>query len=703
MRVVALLLLLFISACSDKIDYETRLIKLPVGMVVTCADDSGNQLNQEDCVSKSGIKTAWILDAGSRGLSILDITTKLHYDSDSFVPGFNTVPVGGAPIAIRADLQNVYSLLTVDDVSKGPSLAVLPLSNLGKSWDFIRQPLTCDVKDLALGKVADAPVVLVLGTCGAHSKIWALPVADLGDVDLEGVDTWDIPGIALKMETSKDGLSAYVTSIGGDSDAIFGDILSKVDLAGTTVDSVAIGDAGRLTGKAYDFEGERTVSRLRGRPAISPDGSIVYLPLGEPGAIAVFDGDLERLDVNATGEDGVGNKYLEELGFKDILLSSPAVAVVFVTIEESLRAIATMENGTFVRIVVEPTEEFLVTHVLEPAEEQGTSAASSISTRYNGEWFSSAYLNRSDLPSFGLAEIKVLSDEKKSYYGIEFVSEPKEMLNETWVVTNEGVIPGTRRVGTLEFDNPDAGVVQLVDEDADFCALGVLDSDSSSIGIGDIVVLTPNLPVDCGLVKGEFLEYRIAKVEKTRLTLEPAYLSVPLPEPGCFEGPVLFEVRVALGWSVVGSKSGFLHPRVSEGDACVDAANVNPLFNSRAYEPYPKELGGRVSSCPIREADPQFDIDVWNAALFENPIFKFRIVPGCRAGRDFLPETVPTARDTQLKFQVVSGFVSKGQSLTGLSSGDLAVFGTTIYGVDTGNGLLFEIDADKVEVVSTSY
>ena len=136
MRVVALLLLLFISACSDKIDYETRLIKLPVGMVVTCADDSGNQLNQEDCVSKSGIKTAWILDAGSRGLSILDITTKLHYDSDSFVPGFNTVPVGGAPIAIRADLQNVYSLLTVDDVSKGPSLAVLRfpiLANLGIS------------------------------------------------------------------------------------------------------------------------------------------------------------------------------------------------------------------------------------------------------------------------------------------------------------------------------------------------------------------------------------------------------------------------------------------------------------------------------------------------------------------------------------------------------------------------------------------
>ena len=126
--------------------------------------------------------------------------------------------------------------------------------------------MTCDVKDLALGKVADAPVVLVLGTCGAHSKIWALPVADLGDVDLEGVDTWDIPGIALKMETSKDGLSAYVTSIGTDSDAIFGDILSKVDLAGTTVDSVAIGDAGRLTGKAYDFEGERTVSRLRDAP-----------------------------------------------------------------------------------------------------------------------------------------------------------------------------------------------------------------------------------------------------------------------------------------------------------------------------------------------------------------------------------------------------------------------------------------------------
>ena len=165
------------------------------------------------------------------------------------MPGFNTVPVGGAPIAIRADLQTVYSLLTVDEVSKGPSLAVLPISNLGKSWDFIRQPLTCDVKDLALGKVADATVVLVLGTCGAHSKIWALPVADLGDGDLEGVKTWDIHGIALKMEPSKDGLSAYVTSIGTDSATIFGDILSTVDMAGTTVASFQLDAACRWKGK----------------------------------------------------------------------------------------------------------------------------------------------------------------------------------------------------------------------------------------------------------------------------------------------------------------------------------------------------------------------------------------------------------------------------------------------------------------------
>lgn len=718
--------------CSDTANYETRQIKRPLGMAVTCADAGGVPVGLDGCDGEGVRRTGWVLDGDEAGLVILDLDTGRHFDADPFLPGYNALPVGGVPLTLRgsADSRFVYVLLGRDDELGGASLLRLDTGELDPRMEGVRQALACDVRDFALGRAAfpgqpdGVPVALVLAVCPEGSVIWALDIESFGDLDIGGaaVPKWVVPGEALRLGLSVEGTTAYVASTlaldAGAGALPQGDLLTRIDLlapdgAADSRRTVALGSPGRM---AIDALGEpggglclespapaRRPTRVRGAPAVSPGDAFVYLPLGEPAGIAVFHGNLDRIDVNAPldGVAGSGNRLLAHLGSWDIPLDSPAIAVAFVEPESGVRAVASTENGDLVRIVVTPDEANPVPHVLEAAEDQTGSVASSPDTRFGGEWIASAYLTRPDLASFGSAEIVLLSDadDLYRYYGIEFQGDTRLVLSETWTATYEGILPGTRRCGTLTFG--DQGEVQLVDPTADFCALGVVAGVHAREG--DVVVLRPELPVACGTLRGGVLEYRVAAVRPDRLVLAPAFVSMPLPEPGCLEGPVSFEIRVEDGWTVVGSRTGFLHAQVADGDACVVPEDADPLWNGRAYAPVPRDPSGRVTACPIREGDPQFSVEAWDEALFQNPVMKFRVVPGCRVGQGFLPEVAPAVRDTQLMFRTISGFAPLDVSLSGLPGAGLAVAGTRVFGTDAANGLVFEVDVEEMTLISTRY
>lgn len=729
-------LVLALAACSDTVDYDSRLIHRPLGMAVTCADAAGIPVTLDRCADDGVTRTGWVLDGDESGLAVLDLDSGRHLDADPFLPGFNALPVGGLPLAVRGttDSRHLVVALARDDAMGLPSLLLGDPATVADGAPFLRQALPCDPIDLAIGRAAvpgepdpGVPVILVLMACPTGARLAAVEFEGFGTLDASNplaLPGWSVPGTPVSVGVAADGTSAYVASALARPDELAGlpagDVLTRLDLLaadgalGARV-SVALGDPGMLgtyshgtpdAARCEEAVGAGTnrwpPTRVRGAAAVSPDGGTVYVPMGEPAGIAVFTGDLDRIDVNAEGtgaEDGPS--LLAHLGFPDIPLSSPAVSIAFVEIEAGVRALVATEAGEVIRVVVAPDEEHPVAHVLEGAKDQGESAASSPDLRFDGEWIPSAYLTRPDLASFGSTEVvpQAERDGLHRYYGIEFHADPREVVTESWTVTYEGTIPGTRRCGLLEVAD---GRVVLRDDAADFCALGVRADDDQ--GPGDLVVLRPTMPVACGGgVFGSSLEYRVFHASPSRLEMAPAFVSLPLPPDGCLTGPVPYEVRVNGAWAVVGSRSGFLHGRGTVDGVCADLPDATGPWNGRAFSPTPRQPSGRVTACPIREGDPEFDADSWEAALFENPMFRLRVVPGCRLGADFLPEVTAAIRDTALSFRVTSGFLPLSASLSGLPAPGIAVAGDRAFVADAAFGLVYEVDVEGMSVVSSRY
>ena len=124
---------------------------------------------------------------------------------------------------------------------------------------------------------------------------------------------------------------------------------------------------------------------------------------------------------------------------------------------------------------------------------------------------------------------------------------------------------------------------------------------------------------------------------------------------------------------------------------------------SRAASPAPRDPSGRVTACPIREGDPEFPQASWDESLFENPAFRFRVLPGCRLGSGFLPEVTQPTRDTALMFRVSSGFAPLQASLGGLPGPGLVVAGGSVFATDAANGLVYEVDVEDMTTVSSRY
>ncbi len=457
-------------------------------------------------------------------------------------------------------------------------------------------------------------------------------------------------------------------------------------------------------GPAWDNE-TSPAPRSIGRPAVTPDGRFVYVPMSNPAVIAVFEAEpLRRVDVNAL--DGPSpNVLLHRLGLRDILLSSPVVALEMVRGEQGTRALVGLASGQVLSVLVDLAGEPV--HRLDVVPESTVASSTSVPVlRIRGERIGTLDTVSSEYPTFGSNLIAPVpgSTTKHSYYGITFGGRPEQELPETWRVTFEGVIPGAAsRTGFVL-----SGSATLRDPYRDFCALGVEP--------GDHVVLTapppPCLAADrtpedsCpkvgaasdGLPEGlvNLCEYEVVEVRPHALVLAevPGFRGLDLL--AAVPGPIAYEVRVSDAWTVVGSRSGFLHNLVSAGDSCEERPDADLRFTGRAYTSRPKS-GASLSGCPVRDGAAEIE---W--IPFTNPAFSFRIFPPCRTGEDLRAKACREVRDTEISFGVAQGLSLRVAATGGFPVG-LAPVGSRLYAVDPVFGAVHVVDWGTMTLLETLY
>jgi len=443
----------------------------------------------------------------------------------------------------------------------------------------------------------------------------------------------------------------------------------------------------------------RAAPRVAGRPAVSPDADFVYVPLTNPAAIAVLRSDRTRVDVNDLSGPAP-NPLLHRLGVRDIPLSSPVLSLAMTATDQGVRAFAGLASGQVVSIVV--TRDGAPVHRLDVNEDSTLASSTSLPVlRVAGRKVGTLDEVSSEYPSFGSSWVAALPGEPNrfSYYGIVFGGNPELELPETWHVTYEGVIPGTEEaVGFLDLRD-----ASLRDPRRNFCALGV--------SAGDHVVwIEPsaeclgawNPPVACpreassgwsGTGLANLCEVEVAEVRPDRLVLReiPGHRGLDV-----FPASFRYEVRVHDQWTVVGTRSGFLHNQVAVADHCEERADADLRFTGRARTSRPV-AGGSIETCPVRAGATGMD---WQP--FTNPSFTFTIFPPCRTSAEALAEACAEVRDTEISFGVASGQAIRAAGTGGFPSAVVAV-AERLYAVDSASGSIHQIDRDSMSLVQTVY
>jgi len=341
-------------------------------------------------------------------------------------------------------------------------------------------------------------------------------------------------------------------------------------------------------------------------------------------------------------------------------------------------AFAALSSGQIVRLVVDDGQS--ERHVVSQSSTTGRSVATEPVLTVPGESIATGSSLHSDHSSFGPAVISLVpgSTNRYDYFGIVFNGNPSVELSETWRVTYEGRIPGASGQGFFA-----GGAGRFVDPVARFCEAGVEP--------GDLLVLKPDGL--CGLKSGDSIEYRVAEVLDNALVAKP--ITTPLPEQGC--GPVRYEIRLSGAWTVVGSRSGFLHGWMASPDGhCVKRPDASPLFTARAYTSLPIE-GDKVSACPPLSDAPDI---AWKT--FQNISFSFRLYPACVTDDQFQSRVIQEKRDTELSFSVLSGQVPDVASVGGIPTG-MVIVARTLYVFDASMGALNLVDISSMTLTSRRY
>lgn len=436
--------------------------------------------------------------------------------------------------------------------------------------------------------------------------------------------------------------------------------------------------------------------RLAGRPAVSPDGAWVYVPVSSPPSVVAFAADpLERVAI--TPADGPApNPLLDWLGLTDVWLSVPPVAVLMtrdVDVETGepgiTRAFVSLASGQVVRVVV-ADEEGAPVHDLDLSDDQLKSSTGLPILRVDGEVVDRTVDLHAEYPSLGPRTVNSVpgaTDDVFNYYGIIFNGESGLELSETWKVTYEGAIPGA--AGTYGFFLVSDAVFK--DPVVELCSTG--------INVGDHLVLEPPPPA-CLTASEEgarnLCEYGLSGVDSSGMDLVELDDYGTLGLLASLPAPVSWVVRPASTWTVVGSNSGFLHNQVESAGECVESDTADSRFTGRAFTSLPKE-GDVVEDCPPLEDDPDIE---WRR--FTNPAFSFNLYPPCETDEQLDSTVLGVPRDLELSFVVAGGrtplVVGPGGILQAMT-----LVGTRLYVADATSGAIYELNTADMVIDRTLY
>lgn len=719
-----------VGGCDSTSAPSIPVVRRPLSLAVTCASSTGEPIPQGECSDREGVWTSWALDGDARGLVVAHGSSTDRFDADPFVPGWTPVSIDGDGVAVRstAASDRVLVALRRDDLGKGPAIAWLDPRALAPGIRLPRAALPCEPSWMEIGEVsgidgsAREETLVLLASCQGAWTVLLVPVSALtGDgVSLPEPRRYALSDRPLGVSIGPDGSTLHVALRGAVRDTV-----ERIDLAaqdpedGRTrailgLDAAPPGDP--LPGCTVSPWTPNQAYRAGGPPAPSPDGRFLYLPLEKPEGVLVLDGaTLQVIDVQAPQPEvpGSGNPLLERLGVRHLPVSAPVRGVAFFALpepddpeaedaEKGLRAYAVLASGLAERIVVDPARKGQPLHQVETASSDIESVATMPVTIEGEDLQVLGIVQRADGPSFAMSDIQ--SDPERPghsiYYGIRFHGDPTQELSESWEVVYEGVLPHATGCGT--FRQGSTGGVESIFEDPsqDFCELGVFEGNGDLPG--DHVVIRPDPDAGCDLATVESLEYRIVSVEATRLLLEPAFASLPLPPAGCLEGrPLHYEIRASGQWLVVGSTSGFLHDRTSSGGICVPRGDSSSRFTGRARTTMPADGGEVLQACPVRLGDARIG-ENFVLQRFQNPSFSLNVVPGCRIDSRFRPVVVPPRRDQRLTFQVTSGFQPKTLALGGAPV-DFVQAGKFLFVLDAATRSVYQVDAVQHLVTASWY
>ncbi len=337
----------------------------------------------------------------------------------------------------------------------------------------------------------------------------------------------------------------------------------------------------------------------------------------------------------------------------------------------------------------------------------------------------------------------------------------ERVLTETWTLTYEGVLPGTdsalgRMLDDTTFFAPNQrfcthGVqendwlvltaapetlapelrrdVQITTADGEACvvrpaAVNQVEVRITAVGLDRLTVdpatarLVPNEPVldeDAIRASGVSLQACRDALEALRLTLGRPDNLIPTDAftPANLPRRLLYGVRGADAWVVVGSRSGYLHRRRWDPDAeaCVTAAPgdpnfafTSPLIQGRITE---STLTAPYTACPVPTTALTVDaVDALGEGddRFENFSFEAEIFPGCEITDDGEVTIAPSQRDTRWTFETTGPEQPADVRLVG--TGIAATLGTLdferqLLQLDTSGNRVNVLDFDATGLRAT--